>query len=128
MVSENQAHRRRPAPLAIDINPTSPAAASAVTCEISCAIGAAWEMIAIPATVFRNSVSHNAYHCQLSSACLSVKSCCDALDCLAVAGWNPDGIYPSGGFLIKNAPARTTTKNIPPRILKVAATPTDKIS
>jgi hypothetical protein len=46
-------------------------------------------MIAIPAIVFRNNVSHSAYHCQVPSASGSVKSReADLPDCEAV--------YPAG--------------------------------
>ncbi len=61
--SENHAHRNRPLPLAMEIIPTIPAASAAETCVISPAIGAACEMIEIPADVFRNNIPHRAYHC-----------------------------------------------------------------
>src|SRR5450432_3015590 len=77
MASENHAHRNRPEPLAIEMIPTSAAAVVAVTCDISWAIGEACEMMAIPAVLFRKSVSHNPYHCQDRSACGSVKRCAD---------------------------------------------------
>src|SRR5271163_4380078 len=67
--SENQAHSKRPEPLAMEISPTMPAAVAADTPEISCAMGDACEIIAMPAVVFRNNVSHSAYHCQVPSAC-----------------------------------------------------------
>src|SRR5271165_1599857 len=73
--SENHAQRRRPEPFAIEMRPTRPAAVAAVTCEISCAMGEAWEMMAIPAVVFKNKVIHSAYHCQLPRACVRVKFC-----------------------------------------------------
>src|SRR5215472_15375656 len=70
--SENHAHRNRPEPLAIEMIPTSPAAAAALTPVISCAMGAACEMMEIPAEVFRNSNAHRAYHCQVRMASDSV--------------------------------------------------------
>jgi hypothetical protein len=88
--SENQAHRKRPEPLAIEMSPTMPAAVAADTPEISCAMGDACEMIAIPAVVFRNKVSHSAYHCQVPRACRSVNSLADLPGCGAEAR------YPSG--------------------------------
>src|SRR2546425_13316156 len=69
MASENHAQRNRPDPLAMEMIPTSPAAVTALTREISWAIGAACEMMAIPAALFRKRVSHNPYHCQVPSAC-----------------------------------------------------------
>src|ERR1700693_6348566 len=77
--SENHAHRRRPDPLAIEIRPTRPAAVAAVACEISCAMGEAWEMIAIPAVEFKNRVIHSAYHCQLPRSSVRVKFCVEEL-------------------------------------------------
>src|SRR5947209_84647 len=97
MASENHAHRNRPDPLAIEIIPTNPAAAAALTPEISCAIGDACEMMEMPAVVFKNSVSHNPYHCHARSAWESVKSGAAELRML---GWKPAGAYPAGGFFI----------------------------
>jgi hypothetical protein len=31
-------------------------------------MGAAWEMMAMPAVTFRNSSAHSAYHCQVRTA------------------------------------------------------------
>ena len=52
MLSDSDAQRNRPAPFAIEIAPTSPAAAAARP-VISSAMGAACEMMAMPAVVFR---------------------------------------------------------------------------
>src|SRR3954451_492981 len=68
IASENQAQRKRPAPLAIEMMPTRPAAFTELTWEISWAIGDACEMMAIPATVFRNSTSQSPYHCHVRAA------------------------------------------------------------
>ena len=72
MKSDSQAHRNRPAPLAMEMMPTSPAAAMALTPVISSAMGAAWEMMAMPAVTLRNSNAHRAYHCQVRTASLTV--------------------------------------------------------
>jgi hypothetical protein len=72
MKSDSQAHRNRPAPFAIEMMPTSPAATMALTSVISRAIPAAWEMMAMPAVTFRNSSAHSAYHCQVRTASLTV--------------------------------------------------------
>src|SRR5437870_7089772 len=109
MVSENHAHRNLPEPLAIEMNPTSPAAVAAVTWEISWAIGDACEMMAIPAVVFKNSVSHSAYHCQVPSACRSVKSRGAAGLRRRFCPGSP-GAYPSGGFLITAAANKMIAK------------------
>src|SRR5579864_5687056 len=66
--SANHAHRSLPTPLAIEITPTNSAAAVAVTPVTSRAIGAACEIIEIPADVFRNNSIHKAYHCQVRIA------------------------------------------------------------
>src|SRR5580658_4046574 len=125
MASESHAQMRRPDPLAMEIIPTSPAAVAAETPAISCAMGAACEMIAIPAVVFRNSVNHSAYHCHVPSACRNEKSyfAFDAADCVY-----PAGAQPAGGFCITDAHARTTTRYAAPRISNVRPTPTDAIS
>lgn len=68
MKSDSQAHRNRPEPLAIEMTPTSPAAAMALAPVISRAIPAAWEMMAMPAVTLRNSSVHRAYHCQVPTA------------------------------------------------------------
>src|SRR5581483_2440363 len=70
--SENQAHRNRPVPFAIEMIPTSPAATAALTPVISWVIGAACEMIEIPAEVFRNSKAQSPYHCHVRKASLRV--------------------------------------------------------
>ena len=68
MKSDSHAHRNRPEPLAMEMMPTSPAATMALTPVISSAMGAAWEMMAMPAVTLRNSSAHSAYHCQVRSA------------------------------------------------------------
>src|SRR5271165_353050 len=90
MASESQAHRNRPEPLAMEMRLTKPAAVATLTCDISWAIGEAWEIIAMPAFTFKNSVSQRAYHCQVRSACERVKFEPDD-DLLAAGGWNPAG-------------------------------------
>src|SRR6266849_7627215 len=117
MASDNHAHRNRPDPLAIEMIPTNPAALAALTWEISCAIGDACEMMEIPADVFRKSVSHNPYHCQVPSAWRSVKSCFAAPRALET--WKPAGAYPSGGFLITGAASMIIAKYAIPRITNV---------
>src|SRR6478672_9364852 len=63
--SENHAQRKRPVPFAMEMMPTSPAATAAGTPLISWGMGAACEMIEIPADVFRKSNAHKPYHCQV---------------------------------------------------------------
>src|SRR6476620_86844 len=87
--SESHAHRKRPEPLAIEMIPTIPAAVVALAPVISWAIGAAWEMIEIPAVTFRNKSAHNPYHCHVFKASPSVK--------LRVACWRAgSGVQPAG--------------------------------
>src|SRR5437879_13800133 len=91
MKSDSQAHSRRPEPLAIEMSPTIPAAATAVACVISCAMGEACEMMEIPAVVLRNRIAHSAYHCQLRNAPVRVRSRADR-----VCAWLDDGSHPRG--------------------------------
>ena len=107
MLSDSDAQRNRPAPFAIEIAPTSPAAVAAVTPVISSAIGAACEMIAMPAVVFRNSSAHRPYHCQLASASCSVYTLVERCFCCAADGVQPLGTNPAGGFFM-NSPAQVT--------------------
>ena len=58
--------------MAMEISPTVAAATAAVAPVISCVIGAACEMIAMPAVVLRNRSIQSPYHCQLRSAPWSV--------------------------------------------------------
>ena len=125
-MSENHAHRNRPHPLAIEMIPTNAAAAAELTCEISCAIGAACEMIEIPAAVFKNNVNHNPYHCQVSSACRSVKA--SGAEPPAAEGLKPCGVYPSGGFLMTVAARARIMKYAIPRTTNVLETPTVAIN
>src|SRR6185436_20035621 len=108
MASESHAQRNRPDPLAIEMIPTNSAALMALTWEISRAIGAACEIMAIPAVVFRKRVSHNPYHCRVSTACRSVKSC--VAEPRTLEGWKPGGEYPSGGFFITVAASMIIAK------------------
>src|SRR5438128_10569518 len=91
MESDSQAHSRRPEPLAIEMSPTIPAAATAVACVISCAMGEACEMMEMPALVLRNSITHSEYHCQLRSASWRVRSRADR-----ACAWLDDGCHPDG--------------------------------
>ncbi len=91
MKSDSHAHSKRPAPLAIEMIPTMRAASAALTLVISWAIGAACEMIAIPAVVLRNSSVHSPYHCQLRIASGSVYAL--AARCFR---WAAAGVHPGG--------------------------------
>src|SRR3954447_14122771 len=75
MRSENQAQRNRPAPFAMEMMPTSPAATAADTPVISCVMGAACEMIEMPAEVFRKSSAQRPYHCQVRMASGACRFC-----------------------------------------------------
>src|SRR5258708_3621228 len=66
--SDNHAQKKRPAPLAIEMMPTRPAAAAAFAGVNSCSIGDAWEMMEIPAKVLRNKMAHRQYHCHVRNA------------------------------------------------------------
>src|SRR6266446_100249 len=87
--SDSHAHSNRPEPLAIEMSPTSPAAAVAVARVISCAMGEACEMMEMPAVVLRNRITQSAYHCQLRSASWSVRSRADR-----ACAWLDDGCHP----------------------------------
>src|SRR5947209_5705455 len=89
--SENHAHRKRPEPFAIEIIPTRVAAVAAVTPVISWAIGAACEMIEMPAEVFRKSNAQSAYHCHRPTASRKVKSRSARCRCWAAVGFHPAG-------------------------------------
>src|SRR6516165_6480331 len=91
MRSENHAQRNLPAPFATEMIPTSPAATAAVTPVISCAMGAACEMMEIPAEVFRNSNAHRAYHCQLRMDSARVYVLLERCRCCVALGAHPAG-------------------------------------
>src|SRR6266446_9718472 len=104
--------------------PTMPAAATAVAAVNSWKIGASCEMIEMPAHVFRNSSSQRAYHCQVLSASLRVKSCPARCDVWLAVGDQPSGFQPSGGFCIKEPEIIVTTRYPMPRYANVLKTPT----
>src|SRR5580765_6055049 len=91
MRSENHAQRNLPLPFAIEMIPTSPAATAALTPVISCVMAAACEMIEIPAEVFRNSRTHNAYHCQARIASGRVYVFVERCFCCVALGVQPAG-------------------------------------
>src|ERR687893_3332645 len=64
IASDNQAQRKRPTALPMEIMLTSHAAIAGSTPDTSCAIGSASEMIAMPAVTFRNRSAQRGYHFQ----------------------------------------------------------------
>src|SRR5260370_33217794 len=94
VASDNQAQTSRPAPLAIGVIPTIPAAANGGAPLISLAIGAACEMMLIPAVTLRNRMAQRAYHCQVERAALRVKSTVDPLAAFVLAGCQRPGNQP----------------------------------
>ena len=70
-------------------------------------MGAACEMMAMPAVVLRNSSAHRPYHCQLASASCSVYTLMERCFCCATDGVQPLGTNPAGGFFM-NSPAQVT--------------------
>src|SRR6266550_8598524 len=72
--SESQAQSSRPRPLATEMIPTILAATRGGTPLISPAIGAACEIMLIPAVTFRKRTAQRAYHCQVDRARCRVKS------------------------------------------------------
>src|ERR1700757_4164810 len=61
--SDAHAQKTRPAALPMLTKPTIPAATTVVAPVNSWKSGASWEMMEIPAQVFRKSSSQSAYHC-----------------------------------------------------------------
>jgi hypothetical protein len=108
--SESQAHRKRPAPLAIEMMLTSPAATMALTPVTSWAIGDASEMIEMPATTLRNSSAQRAHHCQVRRAPRTSKSLPERSLRSVVSGSQPSGFQPSGGLESVEAAAVTTIR------------------
>src|SRR6202022_4759423 len=108
--SESQAQSSRPAPLAIEIIPTILAETRGGTPVISPAIGAACEIMLIPAVTFRKRMAQRAYHCQVDRARCRVKSRVASRACFFAEGCQPSGTQPGGGVFITAAPATTMTK------------------
>src|SRR5580698_301183 len=68
MASETEAQKMRPTELPMLTMPTIPAATTALAPVSFWKSGASWEMIEMPAVVFKKSSTHNAHHCQLERA------------------------------------------------------------
>jgi hypothetical protein len=68
IASDSHAQRKRPAPLAIAMMLTRPAAVAAVAPVTSWAIGEASEISEMPAVTLRKSRPHSAHHCQVRRA------------------------------------------------------------
>src|SRR3977135_2006799 len=108
--SESQAQSSRPRPLATEMIPTILAATRGGTPLISPAIGAACEIMLIPAVTFRKRTAQRAYHCQVDRSRCRVKSRVASRACFFAEGCQPSGTQPGGGFFITDAPATTMTK------------------
>src|SRR3712207_6170860 len=97
IASDSHAQAKRPTALPIEMIETTPAATAAVTPVISSVIGAASEMIAMPAVTLRKRIAHSAYHCHFDSAPRRSKSIPERpLD--ATGADQPSGDQSAGGL------------------------------